>query len=201
MFNKAKWLRSGLRPDCKDCYSTWKKAYWAAQPKSDAALRQRENALLASSGRRRCKECAEVKRRSPEDFAVTASGVWQTTCRECDRARVRRWAEENGDRYKATAAASWASRHARKKRRTLRLSAEHSQQLREIYAECRKRNKHKPRAWHVDHIVPMSGKNVSGLHVPWNLRIVPAAVNTRKANKWMSEESCSSGAGTAEQRN
>lgn len=39
----------------------------------------------------------------------------------------------------------------------------------------------------VDHIYPLRGKKLSGLHVPWNLRVVPKTVNRRKANKVMGE--------------
>lgn len=39
-------------------------------------------------------------------------------------------------------------------------------------------------AWHVDHDIPLRGKFVSGLHVPTNLRVIPAADNQRKTNKF-----------------
>lgn len=38
--------------------------------------------------------------------------------------------------------------------------------------------------WHVDHIIPLQGKLISGLHVANNIQVIPAIDNIRKRNKF-----------------
>ena len=40
-------------------------------------------------------------------------------------------------------------------------------------------------AWHVDHIIPLKNKLVSGLHVPTNIQVIPAITNKQKFNSFV----------------
>jgi hypothetical protein len=56
--------------------------------------------------------------------------------------------------------------------------------IQEIYDLAYKRYEMTGIKWHVDHIIPLQGKLVSGLHVPSNLQVIPAYTNISKGNKF-----------------
>ncbi|SDH22827.1 hypothetical protein SAMN05660652_01454 [Propionivibrio dicarboxylicus] len=56
-----------------------------------------------------------------------------------------------------------------------------------IYDAARVASELTGEACHVDHIVPSQGKGVSGLHVPWNLRVIFAKDNLSKGAKFIEE--------------
>lgn len=64
------------------------------------------------------------------------------------------------------------------------LTIEQLRQIDEIYMQVEILNKTSNIRYSVDHIVPLQGKNVSGLHVPWNLRVLPLSENCSKKNKF-----------------
>jgi hypothetical protein len=74
-------------------------------------------------------------------------------------------------------------RSAKDKRKPAWLNAGQLFEIQSIYEYC-SALRFAGLDYHLDHIVPLRGKIVSGLHVPWNLQVIPGRENTRKGNSF-----------------
>lgn len=62
------------------------------------------------------------------------------------------------------------------------LSKSQLEEIAAIYAEAALKTAETGIKHEVDHIIPLRGKTVRGLHVPWNLRVIEAYKNRIKSN-------------------
>jgi aconitase A len=93
----------------------------------------------------------------------------------------RKWREKNPEKRNASA----AKRRSSKLQRTPDwVSEDDFFMIKESYSLAKLREKTTGIKWHVDHIIPLQGKTVSGLHVPNNLQVIPEAANCSKHNNW-----------------
>ena len=112
------------------------------------------------------------------------------------RAKTNRWRKANPERvaelsrqtrlkHKARVLANKAKYRASKRNKTpIWVDKEHLWLIKQAYELAILRTKQFGFIWHVDHIIPLNGVNVSGLHVIENIQVIPAAENLLKNNKY-----------------
>lgn len=97
-----------------------------------------------------------------------------------ERERAKKWHHDNRARSNARTV---QRRNTKRNQTPSWLSPIDVLHMQCLYQLSAMRTKESGFVWHVDHIVPLKGKTVSGLHVPWNLRVIPATENLSKGNK------------------
>jgi hypothetical protein len=100
---------------------------------------------------------------------------------EDKRAYRQRWKNKNPDLVRAHI----EQKRARLRRATpKRLNKEHRRQMRFMFVKAREMTRNTGITYSVDHVIPLAGEGVCGLHVPWNLQIIPLLDNCRKSTSW-----------------
>jgi hypothetical protein len=122
---------------------------------------------------------------------------WQARNPDKSRETNRIWAKNNPDKVRKNIAqyraknrdkvTTWAVTAQIKRRHRVPkwLTKEDLRDIRAFYAMSRHLTEVTKIVWEVDHIVPLQGKTVSGLHVPSNLQVVPKDVNRTKRNEFL----------------
>jgi hypothetical protein len=92
----------------------------------------------------------------------------------------KKWKQENLGKVNADTA---KRRNAKMQRTPAWLTQDDYWMIEQAYELSALRTKMFGFTWHVDHVLPLQGKYVSGLHVPTNLQVIPWRDNVSKGNK------------------
>lgn len=131
-----------------------------------------------------CSECLKLSNRrlyhSDLDASRERRRVYGKKNAQAARLRASQWAKENSGKVSAKVSARRALLLHRLPKWLTRAERD---QIMLTYTFARAWSAATGVEHQVDHIIPLRGKNVCGLHVPWNLRIISAAENCRKGNR------------------
>ena len=163
---------------------------------------------MKNSKAKTCSKCQEDK--PLEAFYRHKGGKYgvRAQCIPCRNVKASEWVSNNPDKVavvRAKANKTQATQKYRKDYRNLNktyflaknseyrsrklnatptwLTEEHKAEMQAFYEHAKDCKAVSGQDYEVDHIIPLRGENISGLHVPWNLQVLPAALNREKSNK------------------
>lgn len=125
--------------------------------------------LLRLVGYKQCNTCGEILLH--ENFSIEHRSGWQSECKTCRNEYTSQWQKDNKAKVNSKTRAYQA-----KKARALPPWADLSA-IAEFYDKC-------PEGYEVDHVVPIAGRYVCGLHTLENLQYLTITENRRKSNKY-----------------
>lgn len=140
-----------------------------------------------------CSICKQIKER---EYFCKNKNMWDSlhyTCKECDGKEHKKYREENKEKIKESSLKAYKKKKKEDPTYYKRKNALARKRLKEripnwvneeelwmiqcFYADC-------PEGYHVDHIIPLNGVIVSGLHILSNLQYLSAHDNAVKHNKF-----------------
>jgi 5-methylcytosine-specific restriction endonuclease McrA len=154
---------------------------------------------------RKCKRILDFKEfykneKTADRFFNSCKSCWLSQCAErrkklglgFNKEYLDKYYEGNKDRYyqlsrewkkKNPHVIRWQVACGSKRLKTATPKWVDKDSMRVIYYKC-------PKDMQIDHIVPIKGKIVCGLHVPWNLQYLSPKENRTKKNKFEAEKKC-----------
>ena len=168
-FNKLSKARDGLQYHCKSC----KLEYQRSNQNRDNVQRK-----YYEQNREICNERVLKAHAKKKDYYFSKSILWAKENRERYLENRRKWYTRNS-----------ASQIERQRRRIGRIrhgemfmNQAEKAEVQGMYDFCRIFPN-----FEVDHIIPLNGETVSGLHVLANLQVLERSANRSKGNKFMPE--------------
>lgn len=155
--------------------------YWE---KRDEILQQNKIYYIKNSEKIKFRSAQFYENNKEHCLSITKA--WKIKNRDKVRKSNREYEKRNREKCSAKA----ARRRAAKLKRTLNFSCriletKNKEHINKIYAERAKKESQDNLYHHVDHIIPLQGDLVSGLHVWYNLRVLAGPENESKGNSFV----------------
>lgn len=165
-FHKSSRSKDGFSGICRECDNARKRAHYLTPEGSAYKAKHRKdnaerNIAYSKAYREENKEELKAKRDSRKERKKELDRVY---CQENKEKIAAKSARRRA--YRTNATPNWASKEA----------------ILEIYAEARRLTEETGIQHHVDHIIPLKSKIVSGLHCEANLQILTFSENCSKSN-------------------
>jgi 5-methylcytosine-specific restriction endonuclease McrA len=171
-FGKSTAFKDGVNSSCKSCHNLKAKA-WADSNRDKTRGYTNQ---WKKSNPDKVKDYNIINSKSQSILKLK----WLKNNPEKVSNSCRKWRKSNPGKVN----------HNHAKRRTAKLNCtpkwltvDDLQKIQDFYIEAAKRTRDTGVSHQVDHIIPLQGKTVSGLHVPWNLQILTKVENSSKNNK------------------
>ena len=187
-FYRASATPDGFKYECKLCSNISTKKWVSANVDrmkvvSKAWKAANKEKVAASSKKSRLAHSEEHRARNR---------AWGIANRAKCIEHNKQWVSKNPEKV-ARAQRNWSLAHpekraaisAERRARKLKATPKWANQfiIAEIYDLSKRRTKITGLKWNVDHIIPLQGKLVCGLHVPENMQVILAIENRKKSNK------------------
>ena len=161
MFHKGN-NADGYRTWCKSCVSVYKKQYKIDNAERVKKIQQAYDAVQNPLR----KEYFQQRYINKKEHILTVASAYR-------KANLHKNAAKEAKR-----------RTAKLNRTPAWLTEDDHWMIEQAYELAALRTKMFRFGWEVDHVLPMQGKIVSGLHVPTNLQVIPATLNKQKNNRY-----------------
>ena len=138
--------------------------------------------LINLVDRKKCCYCGNILLRIDFNKSISNTDGLNSACRDCtkqyrltNKEKIVEYRKEYYQNNKYLYNARDAKRRAAKLQATPKWAD--LEAIKEVYKSC-------PPGYHVDHVIPLQGELVCGLHVHKNLKPIPAKENNSKSNKY-----------------